>query len=694
MSAKLKLVRDLGTQGAFRLWLAHDSDGKPCWFERLGEGVVTHPSGVKAFIEDCRRLRTIHHVNILHLRAVDKDEQGLSLTWDHVRAVPLSALLKRLAEKGWTLSMEEALHLVHQILFGLKAVVDGLGSQMFHGRLTPDALLVGQDGYVRIRHFRLHHLDLPREAEDSNWAGSCVAPEMGKERFYDSRVDMFSLGALFLSCFGGTEEHVSHRSLPAETPEPWRSILYACLSRNPVDRPLHPGEMLRQLGGELASGYRDKERAMLAARIEQLYTSKANESVEPESEQVTGQQSGQQSAPHGTVQDWSEDALGTDRETEMDLVPEAPAGDADLDPSAFWGGIQDLENDEAALARQMREALVRQVTPDNSQADSVLPAGHDPWAELDQEATAENFSSPPGVSSDQVHTQPAQKQPGPQTHHDQPEVFKPQPPAAKSFPAESPTASSRPVVYRRSSRSGNFRWWMLVLLVGILAGLSGWIFWPAEPVSGTDVQKEEAGKEQRGEQQEEPGEEPGEDAAEEAGEDGDEQVAGDDRVPNAPPPGFAPVASTGEGVTLEVASKPGGAFVFVDGEQFGMTPAIVRKLKPDVEVELQLIMVGHLPWKDSLNLGRAGEKIQVQVDLRSSVCKTGTGLLYVSSEPVGARMKLDGLRLPGKTPSVVNGVCGGLHEVELHLGGYRPAKHAVEVMPGKVENINSQLEKI
>lgn len=67
------------------------------------------------------------------------------------------------------------------------------------------------------------------------------------------------------------------------------------------------------------------------------------------------------------------------------------------------------------------------------------------------------------------------------------------------------------------------------------------------------------------------------------------------------------------------------------------------------------------------------------------------GSLLISTQPAGATVLLDG-RPSGTTPTAVNGVASGGHEVILQLEGHRDRSVAVEVVAGEIAEVSVTLE--
>jgi hypothetical protein len=148
-------------------------------------------------------------------------------------------------------------------------------------------------------------------------------------------------------------------------------------------------------------------------------------------------------------------------------------------------------------------------------------------------------------------------------------------------------------------------------------------------------------------------------------------------------------------IEVKVSSDPTGAVVFVDGEKRGATPTVIKELAPDHPYRFRIEADGFHPWKQTYTFDRSNVHREVHAGLLSaSNCEGGTGWIYVLSEPEGATIEIDGKRMPGKTPQLIDKVCAGKrHVVRVQAIGYRTWRKEVGVKRGKVLNLRAELEK-
>ncbi len=160
-------------------------------------------------------------------------------------------------------------------------------------------------------------------------------------------------------------------------------------------------------------------------------------------------------------------------------------------------------------------------------------------------------------------------------------------------------------------------------------------------------------------------------------------------------PELAAAAAQQRSATLKVTSDPADAKVYIDGELRGVTPATVRGLPAEGQFELRIELAEHKLWEQTITLDGTDLEREVHAGLiTADRCLHGTGFLYLRSQPPGAVIELDGKRLPGKTPKVINDVCAGVPiELRLYRVGYRPWRKQVRIEADDVHNLEAELQK-
>lgn len=161
-------------------------------------------------------------------------------------------------------------------------------------------------------------------------------------------------------------------------------------------------------------------------------------------------------------------------------------------------------------------------------------------------------------------------------------------------------------------------------------------------------------------------------------------IAGGDPQPGDRPTGI-----------IKLNSTPPGALVYINDEKKGVTPLTVRDAVLGEEVSIRIELEGHKPWTQTVTLNEDTRVRELDAGLlKDEVCEFGTGWIYVTSEPDGGSVEMDGRRLPGKTPMIINEVCAGVeHEIHVQASGFRLWRKVITVRPEKVLNLNVELER-
>jgi hypothetical protein len=137
------------------------------------------------------------------------------------------------------------------------------------------------------------------------------------------------------------------------------------------------------------------------------------------------------------------------------------------------------------------------------------------------------------------------------------------------------------------------------------------------------------------------------------------------------------VPQTGLG-TLVVQSSPPGVEVFIDGESRGMTPSTLSLTAGSHILELRGRGV---PRVIPLQVP-AGGQISQYLEFADT---PATGMLVVHSQPVGAKVSLDGVA-KGVTPLTLEGLAPGDHEVVLQSEA-GSSRHVVKILAGTTASL-------
>jgi hypothetical protein len=138
--------------------------------------------------------------------------------------------------------------------------------------------------------------------------------------------------------------------------------------------------------------------------------------------------------------------------------------------------------------------------------------------------------------------------------------------------------------------------------------------------------------------------------------------------------------------TLYVASNPSGATILINGVGSGTTDGFVKNIPAGIQ-NLTLTKAGYEPETVMVNVPAGGVKVLAPITLPKSGgggIPGETGTLYVSSNPSGANILIDGVPF-GTTNGFVKNVPAGLRNLTLTKAGYEPETVMVNVPAGGVK---------
>jgi len=137
--------------------------------------------------------------------------------------------------------------------------------------------------------------------------------------------------------------------------------------------------------------------------------------------------------------------------------------------------------------------------------------------------------------------------------------------------------------------------------------------------------------------------------------------------------------------SISIESEPTKASIFIDGKEFGRTPAM-RKSIDSGKHEVEVRMEGYKVWSKSVNIKAGKEK------LLTATLQIMSGGIRVESTPTKAMIYLDGEDV-GTTPEILMSVAPGTHEVKVKMEGYKVWSKKLDVEEGKENSLTAALQK-
>jgi len=137
--------------------------------------------------------------------------------------------------------------------------------------------------------------------------------------------------------------------------------------------------------------------------------------------------------------------------------------------------------------------------------------------------------------------------------------------------------------------------------------------------------------------------------------------------------------------SISIESEPAKASIFLDGKEFGKTPAMRKSIDPGKH-EVEVRMEGYQVWSKIVNLKTGKEK------LLTATLQIMSSTIRIESTPTKARIYLDGEDV-GITPEILRSVPLGAHEVKVKMEGYEVWSKKLNVETGKQKTLTAALQK-
>lgn len=166
------------------------------------------PGFRQMFLEEARVAGLVRHANVVSVLDVGEDAEGPYLVMEFIEGLPLHALLKDAGRQDEHLPVQLVCRIVAQVAAGVHAAheltgLDGESLELVHRDISPQNVLIGFDGIVRVTDFGVAKA-LGRETRTATGTlkGKLgyMSPEQLSFRDVDRRSDLFSIGVVLFEC--------------------------------------------------------------------------------------------------------------------------------------------------------------------------------------------------------------------------------------------------------------------------------------------------------------------------------------------------------------------------------------------------------------------------------------------------------------------------------------------------------------
>ena len=272
---KYTLVERIGVGPMAEYFRASIPDGEGSWTPIFLKRWLREVSGnkdlVAAFSNAARLASHFEHPNIARLFDFGIEKDTFYVAVEYLEGHSLQDLLAASSTKNRPVGVENAVHIISGICQGLAYAhgfedPDGIVSNVIHGNLSPQSVLLTVDGEVKLTDFGVHTNNGQDKTARNDMMKSKLAymsPEQVGGEPVDSRTDIFSVGLLFYEMVTGapafqgeTMEIFSlvrqaHFQPPEKMsgglPKSICAIINRCLSKDPAKRYPSAGTILEDL---------------------------------------------------------------------------------------------------------------------------------------------------------------------------------------------------------------------------------------------------------------------------------------------------------------------------------------------------------------------------------------------------------------------------------------------------------------
>ena len=160
-------------------------------------------------------------------------------------------------------------------------------------------------------------------------------------------------------------------------------------------------------------------------------------------------------------------------------------------------------------------------------------------------------------------------------------------------------------------------------------------------------------------------------------------------VPVTPVSGLVIGVGAQQTGSIAVSSVPYQTTVSLDNRQTGVTPETIKGISPGTHAVL-LTCPGYLPYSQQVTV-QAGTVTRIYAILIPKPQDTpSTGAIRISSSPTEANIYIDNL-FAGVSPTTIDGIPGGLHQVILLKQGFANYNAQITVTNGTVTDFYAVL---
>ncbi|WP_395244917.1 protein kinase [Agromyces sp. MMS24-K17] len=253
---RYELQSRIAIGGMGEVWQATDLViGRQVAIKILKDEYLGDPGFLERFRAEARHAALVNHEGIANVFDYGEEEGSAYLVMELVPGEALSTIL----EREHVLSTDKVLDIVAQTAAALQAAH---AAGLVHRDIKPGNLLITPDGRVKITDFGIARIadQVPLTATGQVMGTvQYLSPEQASGHPASPTTDIYSLGIVAYECLAGRRPFTGESQvaiamaqinetppeLPVTVSEPVRNLVYACIAKNPADRPQTAAHLAR-----------------------------------------------------------------------------------------------------------------------------------------------------------------------------------------------------------------------------------------------------------------------------------------------------------------------------------------------------------------------------------------------------------------------------------------------------------------
>ncbi|MGN6428492.1 MAG: serine/threonine protein kinase [Leifsonia sp.] len=253
---RYELQSRIAIGGMGEVWQATDLViGRTVAIKILKDEYLGDPGFLERFRAEARHAALVNHEGIANVYDYGEEEGSAYLVMELVPGEALSSIL----EREHVLSTDRTLDIVAQTAAALHAAH---AAGLVQRDIKPGNLLITPDGRVKITDFGIARIadQVPLTATGQVMGTvQYLSPEQASGHPASPTTDIYSLGIVAYECLAGRRPFTGESQvaiamaqineappeLPATVAEPVRNLVFACIAKNPADRPASAAHLAR-----------------------------------------------------------------------------------------------------------------------------------------------------------------------------------------------------------------------------------------------------------------------------------------------------------------------------------------------------------------------------------------------------------------------------------------------------------------